>query len=353
MPILPSNSPFNVAGRVARFRSERKRKAQRDAYVISVVEQVVDGIDPRLRGIARYAWKIRPAVERMLDYADVACSRLPGPVEFSSGAWSHDPCVHAVFATAKELQSVFSQASDIADFFNNPQSRMATHAYVVLGMEKTEKTTFGVAMEGEIVRKEVPQISVNFSGHRITHPAAAEDLLRRRLRERALNEFVGQALLSVREKSEHQHELKKRKIMLQVQLKALEREAAGLIGLLDDDLKLRGQIRETRASLAALERECSDMRESFGSLSDVLDQVVSLLAEPEKLIEVSPLTLCLDRMNRLIERPDLSRNHPITLAQVNFGKRFTRLAILAKFPRDDFLPGKLQVDLDAASRYLL
>jgi len=331
------------------FGSVRKKQSAHDAYVIRTVEQVVDSIDPRLRGIARYAWKIRPAVERMLDYAGDACATLPGPIEFSRRAWNNDPCVRALFATPTEVQTVFSQTDDIADYFESPS---CNEAYVVLGMQKTEKTVFGAEMEGQIIKRDVPQISVSFGDYRIAHPAADEKDLRVKLRERALNEFVAQALFRVGELSDQKEGIRKRKISLQVQLKALERRQAGLSQLLEKEPELQKKIATTRQALAKAEQECSHIRDKFGTLSDVLRHVVSLLSEPENLIQVTPFTLCLDRMNRLIEPREPDHDQLITLAQVNFGERYSRMGILAKFPRHDFVRTASQFDLDAALRYL-
>ncbi|MCB1785093.1 MAG: hypothetical protein KDJ33_02505 [Gammaproteobacteria bacterium] len=348
--ISSSNSmPTGILEKLVAFCSVRSKKTAREAYVIHVVEQVVDSIDPRMRGIARYAWKIRPAVVRMLDYAGEACSVVPGPIEFSRHAWSNDPCVRALFATATELQAAFSRTPDIAEYFKSP---VPTHAYAVLGMQKTEKTTFGAEMYGEIIRRDVPQISVSFGDHRISDPAPDEQELRARIRERALNELIAQALFKVGELSNERDGIRKRRVALQVQLKALERRQAGLSQLLEDDAGLHEKIAATRQELARVEQECSSIRERFGTLSDLLRHVVELLSQPEQLVEVRPLTLCLDNMNRVVDPGEPNHEQRITLAQVNFGERFSRMGILAKFPRSEFAPATNQVDLDAAMRYL-
>jgi len=343
------NAMAGILRKLAVFGSVRNKKSAHDAYVIRIVEQVVDSIDPRLRGIARYGWKIRPAAERMLDYASDACSILPGPIEFSRNAWNNDPCVRALFATSTDMQTVFSRTPDMDDYF---KSSLASDAYAVLGMEKTEKAVFGVEMQGEIIRRDVPQISVSFGDYRISRPALDEQELRAKLRERALNEFMAQALLKVAELSGHKEGLRKRKVSLQVKLNALERKQAGLSEFLEKDPELDRQIATTRQDFARVEQECSNMRERSGTLSDVLRHVVALLSKPENLVEVTPFTLCLDRMNRLVRPQEPNHAQLITLAQVNFGERYSRMGILARFPRSDFIRSANQLDLDAAIRYL-
>lgn len=344
-----NSTTVGLLRKLAAFASVRSKRSAHDTYVNQIVEQVVDSIDPRLRGVARYAWKIRPAVERMLEYADHACAILPGPIEFSTDAWSDDPCVRALFATATEMQTVFSQNPDIAEHFKSP---LSTDAYVILGMQKTEKTVYGVEMNGQVMRRDVPQISVSFGDYRLSRPAAHEQELRVRLRERALNEFIAQALSRVAELSDRKEGIRKRKTSLQVNLKALERRQAGFSQLYESDLDLQTKISNTKKSLADVEQECSDIRDSFGTLSDVLEHVVAMLSEPEDLIDVMPFTLCLDKMNRLLEPREADPGQRITLAQVNFGKRFSRVGVLAKFPRRDFVHSTNQVDIDAALRYL-
>lgn len=84
-----------VGHRVGRFRAMRRARREREAQPIAAIEQVTDAIDPCFRLIRGYARKLRPAVEQMLIYADAACARLPGPVEFSRRSWNRDATVRA------------------------------------------------------------------------------------------------------------------------------------------------------------------------------------------------------------------------------------------------------------------
>jgi len=171
-------------------RSAGQARAARKARVDDAIEQVIDGIDPRLRMVGGYARTLRPAVERALAYADEACARIPGPLEFNRRSWSGDPTVHALFATAEDLRRVFSRNGAVKALFAQHHSSEVTHAYAVLGMALEERHVLGIEQDGDIIRRDVPQVNVSFGDHRVTHAAPDEEGLRRDLRQRALNELI-------------------------------------------------------------------------------------------------------------------------------------------------------------------
>ncbi len=330
MPSLLANIRQRVGHRVGRFRATRR---ERDELVSIAIEQVAEAVDPRFRLVRGYARKLRPAVEHMLVYAENVCARLPGPMEFSRRSWSSDATVRALFPSPEQLRRVFSRNQAIVDFFDRHQDPEVQYAYAVLGMAKHEKTVFGMQQEGDIIRREVAQVNVSFSEHRITHPALDEQSLRLNLRERALNEFIAQALARVTAMKSRREGLRESRALLEVQMRVLQREAGGLTGILRREGDAEAEMAELRARLDTVSAECSQIKESLGTLDAALMQLASLLSRPEELIQVNPITLHLDRLNR--RQPT---GHPITLAEVVFRGAVKRVGVLAKFPRSELLP---------------
>lgn len=320
-----------IAARLGRYKAERK------AHVVDATEQVVDGIDPRLRMVRGYARKLGPAVERALAYADTACAKLPGPIEFSRRAWSTHPTVHALFATGGELRRVFGSNASVKEFLDQHRGLQLTHLYAVLGMAIERKTVLGVEQQGDIIRTDVPQVNVSFGDYRITHAAADDQALRSNLRQRALYELVAQALRRISTIKARREGLREERVVLQMRLKALEKEAEGLTELVQHEKAAAEEMEEIRGRMDTLDAQCAEVKENVGTLDALLGQVASLLSRPEELIQVSPVTLRLDRMNRIVGQGPSARDNPIRLAEVTFGGDVKRVGILARIPRDELI----------------
>jgi hypothetical protein len=351
MPDFLASIGQQITDWLGRSRSAGQAGAARKARVVDAIEQVIEGIDPRLRMVGGYARSLRPAVERALAYADEVCTRIPGPVEFSRRSWSGDPTVHALFATAEDLRRVFSRNEAVKALFAQHHPAEVTHAYVVLGMALEERHVLGVAQEGDIIRRDVPQVNVSFRDHRITRAAPDEDGLRLDLRQRALNELIAQTLRRIASMKGRREGLREERAILRLKLRTLEKAAGGLTGLMQQGQDAPAKAERIRARMAALEAECTEVKESVGTLDALLGQAATLLGEPGELIQVDTLTLRLDRMNRRHENERPTTSNPVTLARVSFGNRVTRVGILARFPRDELLPEEDFVE--QAERYLM
>lgn len=326
-----------IAARLGRYKAARKVRKERKARLVDAMEQVVDGIDPRLRMVRGYARKLGPAVERALAHVDEACAKVPGPIAFNRRSWSTHPTVHALFATAGELRRVFGSNASVKTFLDQHRGLEVTHVYAVLGMVVERKTVLGVEQQGDIIRTDVPQVNVSFSDYRITHAAPDDQALRSNLRQRALHELVAQALRRVSSMKARREGLREQRVVLQMRLKALEGEAEGLTELVQHEKAAAEEMAEIRARMDSLEAACAEVKENVGTLDALLGQVASLLSRPEELIQVSPVTLRLDRMNRIVGQGPSARNDPIRLAEVTFGGDVKRVGILAQIPRDELI----------------
>src|SRR3990167_4751867 len=123
------------------------------------IEQVVDGVDPRLHAVLDYARKLAPAVERTIAYFIDCGQWLAAPVEFSARRWASNPLVRTLFATAAELQRFFSDDHGARAYFRDHP--LAEEVYIGLGVTRHERRAFGVAMSGEVIQREVPQTAIS------------------------------------------------------------------------------------------------------------------------------------------------------------------------------------------------
>ena len=335
MAISLQNLARQVSESITQYRQQRSEEIRQRNYTNQIIESMIDDIDPRLRSIRGYKKVLSPCVKRILSYAEVACSRLPGPVEFSKETRRTNPTVRALFANHKKMTEVFSQCQEVQDFFKAYPD--ADHAYMVLGMRKTETRVFGMEQQGDVIRKDVPQKNVTFDDYRITHPSDNEASLRFNLRERALHECVAQTMGKLISAQTLNDNLEEQEIKLKMKLHMLQRQEDGLGPLMHDDSSLLQQINELKQRLNEVKTSHDHTTRDIGTLNSMLDKVASLLKNPEKLIDVTAVSLCIDRLNRLIESKTANEEDKVNLAQITFSNNEKRVGLLAVFPRKELI----------------
>lgn len=317
------------------YRQHRLDELRQHRYINDIIEHMIDDIDPRLRAISGYQKVLTPCVERVLTYGENVCANLPGPVEFSSENSRNNATVRALFANKKKMAEVFSRCRELQEFFRQHPS--ADRAYMVLGMKKTEARVFGMEQQGEIVRKDVPQINVSFDDYRISHPSHDETSLRKHLRERALHECVAQTINRLMEEKNLTDEMHEHELKLKMQLGMLLNQHHGLSSMMTGDAPISDKIRQVRRHLNKVEHKLGEMKQDTGTLNVFLDKVAYMLDRPDELLHVSSISLCLDRMNRLIEGEASRETDRIKLGQVVFGGKDKRVGVLASFPRNELV----------------
>ena len=97
----------------------------------------------------------------------------------------------------------------------------------LLAMEKQEKVIFGAELSGDIVIRDVPQVTVSFDAHRLLDPAEAEGETRRLLKRRAYDHLLSLALRRLTVVKWERSDLERRRALLQAKLNLLEREGWG------------------------------------------------------------------------------------------------------------------------------
>jgi len=323
---------------LTQHRQRRVDAINRRKHIKQLIEKMVDDIDPRLRSISRYKKVLFPCVERLLSYAEEVCSRLPGPIEFSKENRRTNATVRALFANHRKMAEVFSRCQVVQDFFRTYPS--ADYAYMVLGMKKNETKAFGMQQQGDIIKREVLQTNVSFDDYRITHASRDEASLRFNMRERALHECVAQTIRQLMATQTYNDELQEHELKLKMKLGMLQNQEEGLGPLMQDDGDLLRRIRNIKAQLEKVEHRHGEVSKDVGTLDAFLSKTASLLKQPAELIDVAAVSLCVDRLNHLIEDDASNDEHRINLAQVTFSGDEKRVGLLAVFPRKELIVQK-------------
>jgi hypothetical protein len=152
---------------------------------------------------------------------------IPGPFSLSAGHWDEDPLIHALFEP-DEIRSLLHNCAELKSFFQKRggQRRCTPH-----GNEKGTNC-FRTALEGEIIRRDVLQVAVEFYDHRLAAPVATEPESRRELLHRGLKVLATYALEEMMQIQSVREELTEQRRILAIKLKIQKTRERGFEGLL-------------------------------------------------------------------------------------------------------------------------
>lgn len=315
-----------------------------------MVERIV-ALHPQLRLARRYRARLAPAVAASLKYVGDLAESVPEPREASAAAWSTDPYVRAFFVNASEVAQVISRSADLrAHFERNPHVQ---EAYAVLGMEMTERHILGVGLEGETLRRDVPQTTLSFSDHQVRMCGNTEAELKMDIVRRLLDQLALEGLEQIAAEKSRRDVLERERALLKMRLQLLERQGAGIRGMVGSAAAAKPE------ELARLQTEMDEnerLLASLGIQTDALDReletVCSMFAQPAQHIFLSSRRVTLDRSNVVLEAANAHAGAELELhfARIPTTPPRTRAFSLIRFARADMLPAKSM--LDEAERIL-
>ncbi|MBL8251544.1 MAG: hypothetical protein JNK31_07735 [Candidatus Competibacter sp.] len=305
----------------------------------AAVERVVEGTDPRLRMARQYQKKLGPAVERTLEYVIDLVDALPPPAEIASRRFTSDPRLRALFASSQQLQEILSFGKELHHYRKRVGRGLPTDLYALLRTERTEKTVLGVALEGNIIRRDVPLITVNFHSHRVTFPAGSETKTRREVKKRAFGYLIETALNKLASVRAQKQQLEQQqRVLLHRKTKLLKGKQVGLEPLLDPQASDAATPAAIDRQLREIAAELGRLRADSATLDDHLAKVVATLREPEKHLRLDRVSMTLDHMNIKTEQHASANASPLTFDDIVLGKNRRITTLLIRFPSNELLP---------------
>lgn len=311
------------------------------ALVATATDMVVRLTNPRLTLIRRYRQRLAPAVEASIRYLREQAAGLPPTREATRASWSSDPAIHAYFATADDLPVVFSRSKELRAYFESKPELEQVHA--VLGMQMIQQRVMGLALEGEVVRREVPQTTVSFGDHKIRIFGQTEQELRREIGMRIFEQFALIALARIAAAQTRRKELQYNRALLKTKLKVLSRQGTGLTALSAEAAQDQ-ELARLQRRLDDNERELRSSTTAADALEHDLEVVRSVLAAPAESVRISTLRLCLTPLNVVAEGEAARQGRDIETGMAWFGAAppVERAFGLVRFPRAELLPAGIR-----------
>ncbi len=304
-----------------------------DREIARLVERAVAAVDPRIRAVGGHERRLAPVVARAAAYCAGLAERIPGPVPISRAAFAADPLVHALFASADDIETMMATSQCVRDHLVGPDAPATGSCSALLGMRRREKAGYGVRMAGEILRYDEPQRTLYFADHTLAEPATDDEAARRGLADamfRGLLESIGTHVDEVRRELAGLHQ---DHAVEGARVRAAEGPEAHTRRL--DDLR-----RRLRATAGALSPEA------------LLETLADSLAEPERQLELNSLRIAVDRAGVIDPvGPEGARADTLEFAELTSRDQRRWVVLLVRIEREEAREAVRR--LEAARRYIL
>ena len=254
--------------------------------------------DPDLpEALKRAAWRVEPRLEQArgwpkhyvrpiagaLAQARKVAAGIPGPVTLDAGRYAADPYVHVLFGSAEAIDHLLRTSPAVKSYIGTAQEG---EAYALLTAIRREKHVLGMELEGDIVRRDVPQTQVWFTDHQLLGLAKSEAEAREALLWILFDRFLERVAVGVERLRAERYRLNQEKDLAQARLRgATATSRSGAKAVLERVLK---QLTETVQSL------------ELENLHDVFETVLS---HPQDCLYLRPYDLILDAMGTVHTRP--------------------------------------------------
>lgn len=259
-----------------------------ESLVKAAIERTVDCTDPWLRAVSGYRKKLRPSVIRSIDFVVSLVNRLPPSRPLSLAGYTDDKVMKKFFISQDDLRQVLVTDRALGDFLDG-EGKECGSVYALLGMEKQERVGFGVALSGDVVIRDVPQVTVSFDIHRFLDPTCDERENRRQLMRRAFDHLLSLALKRLAGLKSERRDLERWRELLQAKLALLEKVGVGF-GDSTDDIVIFEE------KLGRIEAQLKELGGEDRMLDVYLDVVVDLLGHPEQYLVGQQETVLVDSM---------------------------------------------------------
>ena len=304
--------------------------------VLRALGRIGELVDPLLPTLGAFEKTLAGPVAHVLGYCDGLVAALPGPMEITRTSFANDPLVHALFATASDIEQMIGRSQAIRDFLHEPRCWESEHFYAMLAARRQEKHQLGIAEEGGVMHSEVPQTVLYFSDHTLIEPSCQLEETLRGLRCKAFESLL--------------HTFRSHVDALRASRDELRADVA----------EQRSHLFAPQAHPAeAATRHFAELSEALRTQAESLmpEQVLQALADylmhPETALRLTPVSLSVDRLGVIQHAADpLSGAQTITFPELTARDRRLHLGMLVRIERTEALAAVEAVS-DQQHRYMI
>lgn len=290
-------------------RREEKAAAER-------VEKLVRHKCPNLIMTRRHRKLLMEAMDAAISHVSDWMDAIPGPVALEPGHWDSDPVLNGLFVGSDAVRETIENSRSLRSWFkqSNEQSAVA-----LLTAVWREKTAFGTAAEGRIMRRDVLQKSVSFENHQLLVPNASMAAARAELETKLLVALCGQTFAQTQDLKEWREELEAQRELLQFKYRTAG-DAAGMRELAETAPEAARVLREINGKLRSIKRDLGTSESNFRYM-------MGILSRPEDFFHAQRLTLRLSRLGIVVDSSADSTVNEFSLVRYQVGQTSPRAAV--------------------------
>lgn len=278
-------------------------------------------VDPLLKSTGGFERKLSAPLEYAIGYCDGLVAALPGPIDLSRHAFSTDPLVHALFATADDIDQMLGRSQAVRDYLSEPCSWENDYFYALFAARRQQKRQLGMAVEGEVLHSDVPQVVIYFSNQTLIEPSCTLEITQERLRTLALDSLLTSF-------HDHVESLRSERDGMRADLSVERAHLTVLRG------KTEGKEYEIRSRhIAELDTHLRASAESILP-EHLLQTLADFLRTPEPSLSLSSVSITIDRLGIVSEnKPDEINVHTLNFPELSSRDKRLHLVMLARIQR--------------------
>jgi hypothetical protein len=324
---------FGSARQPADTDAERK-------LVADTIEAVVDAVEPRVRLHSRYREKLDECVRHSIAHLRTIGREPLEPVLLTRAAWASDPRVNAFFGAADDVAGCLGRSAELRSFFDRPANASVQEAFALLGMKKEERSVLGMELKGDAVQRDVAQVQVSFSGHRVVAPSATLAAARLEIGRRILLRLAQVALARIVAAEAKATELQQHKAYLAARMRVLQLARDGMEGVVKDPAKIGEEMKGLEAELKQTVEGYMETKGRLATLEGYIEHIDDVFSHAEQHVSLSHTPL---RVSRLGVRVQGDAAGPVvnelSLAELSLGEGWRAAIAIVRCPRSE-LPSK-------------
>jgi chromosome segregation ATPase len=206
--------------------------------------------------------------------------------------------------------------------------------YVPLIMLRREKRVLGMALSGDIIRREVARTAVNFSEHRLGIVCAASEAeLRSELQWRGIHFLAVTALENITRLKTGTAQLEEQRALLKMKLRDLQAQRRGLDALVTAPPEDEQQRQALEKHLDETGHKLQEARAGVATLDDYLEQICKVCNHPSRFLRVRHNSVTVDRMGIVPDAMSHQQGAEVVSATVSIGEHPPLELVLAAFQR--------------------
>jgi hypothetical protein len=305
--------------------------------VRSAIDSAAQLVGPMLRAASGYPRDLAGPASRALEYCAGLAQSIPGPVQIGRRAFAADPFVHALFGRADDIREMLGRSHAVREYLDSGAVDARFHA--LLGMRRKEKRQFGMALEGEMIRTEVPQTLLYFGDHTLSDPATEAATARERLQASMFRGLAESFALHVRELQRDREQARLDRVVKQERA-ARQQNTAKEIPHAAHSRRLRH-----------LDVALSDCTEDL-TPARLLDQLAACFDDPSPFLRLDEVELNVDRMGVVADGGGAGGSADrLRFVEMTSRDRRQWVVVLACIARDEALEAVRAVE--QATRYIV